>query len=210
MAPIWSHWWILDKNLQKIYLCLSVALHVKWKGMPIYSAKRRLKFTFNLRYISLYCLLLLIVAPTLPIEVFFLFSYCSRVNLPARKKKKLEWGWLRGCTVQPEVRFPEFWHHWVVCVVVFLRFCCKFSLRLFLIGSECSGLSNYLSFFVVCVLANSCYEYFIWFYASNIKSMLTNSVGLCECACWWVCLLWSFYFGFFFGKKTLIYLAMYV
>lgn len=49
-----------------------------------------IKVYFNLRYFSLYCLLLLIVAPTLPIEVFFLFSYCSRVNLPAREKKKLE------------------------------------------------------------------------------------------------------------------------
>lgn len=169
MAPVWSHWWISDKNLQKIYLCLSVALHVKWKGMPIYSAKRRLKFTFNLRYISLYCLLLLIVAPTLPIEVFFLFSYCSRVNLPARKKKS--WSEVGCVAVQCSQRFDSLnfditglfvWLYFWGFVANF-RFDC-FSLAVNVV--VCPIIYPFLC--VVCVLANSssrifymilCFEY---------------------------------------------------
>lgn len=102
MALVWSHWWISDKNLQKIYLCLSVALHVKWKGMPIYSAKRRLKFTFNLRYISLYCLLLLIVAPTLPIEVFFFVLLLFSCKSACAKKS---WSEVGCVAVQCSQRF---------------------------------------------------------------------------------------------------------
>lgn len=161
-------------------------------GMPIYSAKRWLKFTsfyfclyFEVYFIILFCSYYCLTPPTLPIEGWGAWAFSllfSCINC-AWKKSVEEVGCVAvQCSRRFFHLFPWFfaglWHHWAwVCVYI-----CEvlFFLRLFIFPLlavsvvVCPIIYLFLLVWFVYWLIVSRIV-LICFYA-NIKSMLTNSV----------------------------------
>lgn len=156
-------------------------------------------------YIVLLIVLLWHSAPTLlPRSVFPLLFLCK-----SREEKKHGGGWLRGCTVQPGgLLFPWFFVDFditgrgcvCVCFEVFIALIVFLFPLLAVNVVVCPIIYLLLVWFVYWLIVWRIVLIYDSIYA-NIKSMLTNSVGLCECG--WVCVFVSPLFGFCLGRRHL-------
>lgn len=132
-------------------------------GMPIYSAKRWLKFTsyfclyFEVYFIILFCSYYCLTPPTLPIEGWGAWAFSllfSCINCAWKKVWRMWAAWLYSAAGGFSVCFPDFLLDFDItgrgCVCVYMWGFIFVSIVYFsFTGSECSGLSNYLPFLLV-------------------------------------------------------------